>query len=435
VSHGPGPRAVVLALGLTTFLQWLGASAILPLLPLWVTHHGGSDALAGAVMGAFFVAGLVSQVPAGRLADRIGRRRVLYAGLIVYALGSLAFLLPSGPTSYLAWRFLQGVGVGAAEVAALAIVAAVSPLSERGRAFGTIYAAQLAGLAIGPLFGSIVGIGSMHLLFVVAAVSALAACIPTAWATRGSTERLGDVGVGSPQPSARRSAHGEVAGESPAGRPQGRFPWGRPIIGALAAAAAAGLLIGIYESCWTLLLEERGAQSWQIGLSWTLFAVPFVAMSVPAGRLADRFDRRALVVAGLGSSSCFAISYPFIHNLPVLIGLGGLEAVGVALFYPALQSLLTEFSPPERHGQAQGIFATGQTAATAAAAALGGWMFGFAPWIPFVSAAVTAAAFTVAVPVIWAVVPGRARLDVPHHGGDLIDADLIGTAISPPAPT
>lgn len=399
--RGPSPRAVVLALGLTTFLQWIGASALLPLLPLWVKHNGGTDAVAGAVMGAFFVAGLVSQVPAGRLADRIGRRRVLYGGLVVYAFGTLAFLTPPGPLSYVAWRFLQGVGVGAAEVAALAIVAAVSPLAERGRAFGTIYAAQLAGMAIGPLMGSLIGVEHMRALFVVAAVGALLACLPTAWATRASTGRLG------------AGDAGEAAGDGERPRRHDPFPWGRPIAGALAAAAAVGLLIGVYESCWTLLLEARGAASWQIGLSWTLFAVPFVAMSVPAGRLADRFDRRWLVVAGLASSACFAVSYPFIHSIGWLVGLGGVEAVGVALIFPSLQSLLTEFSPAEHHGQAQGIFATGETAATAVAAGLGGWLFGMASWLPFVAMAVPAVVCTAAVPLIWATVPGRVSTPVP----------------------
>jgi DHA1 family multidrug resistance protein-like MFS transporter len=337
--------------------------------------------------------------------------------------------------------------VGAAEVAALAIVAAVSPLSERGRAFGTIYAAQLAGMAIGPLVGSLIGVEHMHLLFVVAAAGALLACLPTAWATRAITGRLGVTGGADTPDGAgaesgvveRGVAEGEVVAgglleggalleggviaaggvdgdgvEGPRTRHHEPFPWGRPIVGALAAAAAVGLLIGVYESCWTLLLESRGAASWQIGLSWTLFAVPFVAMSVPAGRLADRFDRRWLVVAGLASSACFAVSYPFIHDIGWLVGLGAVEAVGVALIYPSLQSLLTEFSPSEHHGQAQGIFATGETAATALAAGLGGWLFGMASWLPFVAMAIPAMLFTAAVPVIWATVPGR--VTDPAHG-------------------
>lgn len=76
-----GTDRLVRALAGTTFLLWLGAGAILPLLPEYLRHGGASDAVVGLVMAAYFVAALVSQYPAGRLADRVGRRRVLLGGL------------------------------------------------------------------------------------------------------------------------------------------------------------------------------------------------------------------------------------------------------------------------------------------------------------------------------------------------------------------
>ncbi|HXW34887.1 MAG TPA: MFS transporter [Acidimicrobiales bacterium] len=415
----PGPpnhRTLVLALSFTTFLQWLGASALLPLLPLWVRHNGGSDALAGAVIAAFFVAGLTTQVPAGRLADRVGRRTVLYFGLILYALGSLAFLAPFGPISNVVWRFLQGTGVGASEVAALAIVGAATPVDERGRAFGTVYAGQLAGLAIGPLFGSLLGVEHMRSLFVLAAAMSLLACLPVAYVGRSSRipREVNDLSRRSeepPRPAAlRKTRRGD---DGPSSRRAFGVRWGRALVGAAVAAFAIGLLTGVYEACWTLLLKERGAATWQIGLSWTLFAVPFVAMSVPAGRLADHLDRRWLVVFGLFSSALFAVVYPLLHSVGALIGLGALEAVGVALILPAVQSIMTEFSPLARLGHAQGVFATSQTAATALAAGAGGWLFGIAIWLPFVATAAAAALVTASIPLIWAPVRGRVLGEIP----------------------
>ena len=71
--------------------------------------------------------------------------------------------------------------------------------------------------------------------------------------------------------------------------------------GALVAAAASGLTTGVYDICWTLLLVSRGAAGWQIGVSWTLFAVPFVVAARPSGWLADHMDRRFLVLGGVGT--------------------------------------------------------------------------------------------------------------------------------------
>ena len=87
------------------------------------------------------------------------------------------------------------------------------------------------------------------------------------------------------------------------------------LIGALLSAAAFGLTVGVYETCWTLLLTNRGAADWQVGLSWTLFCIPFVVASRPAGRLADTVDRRYLVVIALTVALACCAVYPFLHNL------------------------------------------------------------------------------------------------------------------------
>ena len=64
--RGGGSDHLVRSLSLVIFLQWLGASAMLPLLPLYLRGQGGSDQMVGAVMAAYFVAAVVFQYPAGR---------------------------------------------------------------------------------------------------------------------------------------------------------------------------------------------------------------------------------------------------------------------------------------------------------------------------------------------------------------------------------
>ena len=70
-----GSKRLVMTLSAVIFLQWTGASGLVPMLPVYIRHLGGSDALAGIVMASFFAAGVLFQYPAGRLADRVGRRR------------------------------------------------------------------------------------------------------------------------------------------------------------------------------------------------------------------------------------------------------------------------------------------------------------------------------------------------------------------------
>ena len=141
--------SIVTRLVVVVFLEWLGATSVLPLLPLYLKNKGATPAMTGAVMAAYFVGSVVFQYVAGRFADRFGRRPILIAGLAAYAAACLGFLLPMTPLAYGALRFVQGGAAGAVEVATLATVALVVPAAQRGRASSRIYAAQLGGAAFG----------------------------------------------------------------------------------------------------------------------------------------------------------------------------------------------------------------------------------------------------------------------------------------------
>ena len=142
-------------------------------------------------------------------------------------------------------------------------------------------------------------------------------------------------------------------------------------------------------------------------MSWTLFALPFAALSLPAGRLADRLDRRVLALGGLIASAAFCAAYPFIHLVPLLVALGSLEAACSVVGAPAAVLILTEATEAETQGQAQGAIETGRTAATAVSAAAAGALFAVDPVIPFVLAASCAVVACGFVAWLWRGVEGR----------------------------
>ncbi len=392
---------LVRTLAATVFLQWLGATAIVPMLPVYFRRLGGSDALAGLVMGAFYAAGVATQYPAGRLVDRVGRRTVLGAGLLTYSAATLAFVAPVGPAAAVGLRAVQGLGTGAATVAALAAISGSVPVERRGRAFAAVYGGEVAGMAVGPLVGSIAGVAHMRAMFVAAALVSLAACLPARRLVELGTDRRPAVGR-VPDPGS-----GSVATRAPAGLAPLRLR--RAAVGALVTSAALGLATGVYDICWTLLLLSRGATGWEVGISWTLFAVPFLVAAGPSGWLADHVDRRVLTVAGVGLSAAFCATYPFLTSVPALVVLGAVEALGFAACLPAVQSLLTEGASPDEAGRIQGLFATCQTGFTAVAAAFAGAAFAAARWLPFVAVAAAVGLGLVATSVVWRGVPGRVR--------------------------
>jgi MFS family permease len=381
-------KRIVAALCLSAFAEWVGSTAVLPLLPVYLRHHGSSTALVGVTMAAFFAAALAVQYPIGRLSDRIGRRQVQVAGLIVFSLATVLFALSSSPLLDLAFRALQGCGAGVVDVANAATIGEVVPDTHRGRAYGVFWGSRTAGMAIGPFFGGIAGVSGMRWVFIGAAVAALVAIVPIILVI-----------------PARRMT-GRTTGKV---RPPKTQLWrNRSFLGVAVAFAAVGVVIGVYETCWSLLLTFKGASSWEIGLSWTLFAFPFAVMSFPAGWLVDRMDRRYLVAFALMGSAVFAMTYPWLGSVPLIICLGSLEAVLTAIGTPAEGAQLAQSVQPGELGRAQGAAASAQTAATAATALLSGSLFGLHPWLPFVGGSGLILVAVVLLGVFWRDVPGRA---------------------------
>lgn len=385
----PEQRHLVASLAGTTLLLWIGASAIVPLLPTFLHGHGASSALVGIVMASYFALAVLTQYPVGRLSDRIGRRPVMLGGLAVFIAGSIGFALVSGAGPAIAFRSLQGIGAGAFTVASVASVGERVAAHERGGSYALLYGSQSLALAVGPLLGSLIGATSMRLLFLGAAVFAAAGWVPIV-ALLGPSAPLADEGA-SPATSETAPA----------------LTYRFALFGAMVTFAAGGLLGGLYESCWSLLLHDRGASSVAIGLSWTLYCLPYAGLSAPAGRLADRRNRRRLAIAGLVTSACFALVYPQLHTVPLLVTLGCFEAVGAVLVTPAALSVVAEWTPRGGHGRSQGALETARTGTTAAAAAMCGALFGVRIFLPFVVASALLFAAAVGVGWSWRRLPPR----------------------------
>jgi DHA1 family multidrug resistance protein-like MFS transporter len=377
-------RRVVLAVSASALAEWGGASAVLPLLPIYLRRHGSSDVLVGLTMAAFYAAAVLVQYPLGRLSDRIGRRSVQVGGLVTYAVATVLFVFVSAPLAMLFFRALQGAGAGVVDVANAATIGESVPERWRGRAFGTLYGTRTVGMAVGPFFGSLAGLAGMRWLFVGAAACSLVAAVPILRFTPSGARR----------PREARSR---------------RVPlWhNRSVVGVALAFIAGGLVVGVYETCWSLLLTLRGAKPWELGLSWTLFAIPFAAMSLPAGWLVDHLDRRRLTQYGLLGSAFFAALYPFLHVVALLVALGSVEAIAVALATPAQSAQLAQSVAASDLGRAQGAVSTAQTAATALAATVAGGLFAVAAALPFELAALAIVLCVGGMGIAWRGVPGR----------------------------
>ena len=147
----PLPRLDLVVLGVAYFFVFFDITDIGFAMPAIVTQFHLSDNDVKFVAIAIGLIGYIAgSLLIGALADRRGRRLAFLTSLLVSGLGSLGTAFATGLTSLSIWRFLTGMGVGAALNLASTYVGELSPASQRGRISVTMFMIGIIGQAITP---------------------------------------------------------------------------------------------------------------------------------------------------------------------------------------------------------------------------------------------------------------------------------------------
>ena len=146
--------AVVGVLALAVFMSSLDLFIVNLAFPYISRQYPGTSLSSLSwVLNAYTIVFAAVLVPAGRWADRIGRRRVFAAGLAGFSAGSVLCGLAPGVDLLIAARVVQAVGAGAMVPASLSLLLAAVPAQGRAKALGTWSALGALGAALGPVIG------------------------------------------------------------------------------------------------------------------------------------------------------------------------------------------------------------------------------------------------------------------------------------------
>jgi EmrB/QacA subfamily drug resistance transporter len=143
------------AVCVATFMLLLDVTIVNVALPDIQQDLGSSFQDLQWVVDAYALTLAAFLLTAGSLADRLGRRRIFVAGLVLFTVASLLCGLSHSPTALNLSRALQGVGGAAMFATSLALLAAAFTGRERGTALGIWGATTGASVAVGPLVGGV----------------------------------------------------------------------------------------------------------------------------------------------------------------------------------------------------------------------------------------------------------------------------------------
>jgi MFS family permease len=346
-------------------IMFTGVAAMFPVAPLYVRRHGGSSLDIALFIAGPLIANTLAQVPAGRLTDRVGRRPMLLGSRAVYGVLGLALFADVGPLWVLALlRTLMGVAAGAYVPALRAALVDLSGPEKRAERFAQLQAVEMVGLLVGPFLGGLIALWRDAGIFLIAGAANLIGLLPM-W-------RIPETRV------VRDPAQRQV-----------RLRWWRNpgILVPCLGVAALGTVFSMYDVVWPLYLSARGYNSFVIGLTISLYAIPILVLARPGGRLADRSNRRWLMVGSFAICGACASLYPTLHALAPIVALGSIEACGFVLIEPTLFAVIGDSSPTAQRGRAMGIGGLFQFGGSAFGAAVLGTLYGFGEGIAFWGAA------------------------------------------------
>ncbi|MED3992657.1 MFS transporter [Priestia aryabhattai] len=172
-------RAAILLLMLNIFIIFTGIGLVIPIMPTYMTELHINGSVMGLLVALFSLTQFLFSPLAGRLSDSLGRKKIIVAGMIVFALSEWFFGSVSTPLLLFVSRMLGGVGAALIMPAVMAYTADVTSAKERAKGMGYVTAAITTGFIIGPGIGGFLAEYGMRVPFYMAAVAGGLAAVIT----------------------------------------------------------------------------------------------------------------------------------------------------------------------------------------------------------------------------------------------------------------
>jgi len=340
-------------IAVSVFAAQIGVGIISPIISVYAHDLGATGLWVGLVFGGYHVSRVLVTPLIGRWSDRRGRRLVVGSGLFLAASISLLYIFAESMPMLVTVRIFHGLVSGMVLPPARAWIAEISPAGEEGRWQGYFNTALFSGLGVGPLLGGVLS----DYLNIDAAFAAMGLLNLLAFVLVASLLREG---------SERKASN----------RPTPSFR----------AIGKSRLFQALFIQ---RLVKESSVMSFMafmplylnkfLDISLTLVGVLIAAnlflgswLQIYTGRVADRFDRRSLVIIGAITSFSAVLMIPFAANLWQLIVLFIFRALGSSLTMPGNAALSVSIGKRLGMGSTIGLMAVAIGIGAALGPILGG---------------------------------------------------------------
>ena len=341
-------------------IRMLGLFMILPVFSIFAENlDNTTPLLIGLALGIYGLTQGLLQIPFGMLSDKIGRKPVIAAGLIIFAIGSVVAAYADTIYGVIAGRAIQGAGAIAAALMALAADLSreehrLKIMSMIGINIGVAFAVAMV---VGPIINAWVGMKGIFLLTAILAVMGILVLFKVV----PKADSL----------SFHRDAQLEPSQLSNIIKNTQllRLDLGIFVLHAVLMATFIAI---------PLMLQDAGLESLQHGWLYAPVFLVSIVLMVPFIILAEA--KRRMKQVFVGAVLVLAISLLLLmfsdRSLAIITFSLGLFFTAFNLLEASLPSLVAKISPADRKGTAMGIYSSSQFLGAFVGGVMGGWAYG-----------------------------------------------------------
>ena len=338
-----------LLISIVNFLLFFGFEMLATVVSLYIAYIGGDSRAVGLSMGIFTLTALIIRAVTGILLDRMGRKKVFFAGLVTMVVITYVYGLIPSVGLILGVRFLHGIGWGISSTSSNTVASDNIPRSRFGEGMGWFGLSNSLGMAVGPATGlTILNFSGYRNMFTFSAATAFLCLVLALFISYPALTESGKEAVGESTCDA----------ESDIGKPVKK---GSAIEKGAVLPAVTIMCIsvtyGALVSFLALFAQEKGISN--IGSYFTVYAAAMLLTRPAAGRLTDKKGTAFVVVpaiilctAGMVVLGLSQVIWHFLISA-VLYGMG----MGSAM--SSLQTMAVTSAPAERTGSANATFMIG----------------------------------------------------------------------------
>jgi len=368
-------NGAILLLMFNIFLVFTGIGLVIPIMPTYMSELHISGGTVGMLVAAFSLTQLLFSPLAGRLSDNMGRKRIIIAGMLVFAISEWLFGVASSPVLLFASRMLGGMGAALIMPAVMAYTADVTSKEERAKGMGFINAAITTGFIIGPGIGGFIAEFGIRVPFYAAAVAGAVAALITLLML--------------PESAAQKQVQASTGQKQPSLAVQLARSYREPYFLSLIIVFVLSFGLANYETVFGLFVDHKfGFTPTDIAMIITFGSISgAVVQATIFGWILNRFgEKRVITISLITAGICILLTL-FVHKYWLIFLVTFLVFLSIDILRPAIGTQMSKLAG-DQQGYVAGLNSAYTSLGNIAGPLVAGYLFDLDINYPYISASI-----------------------------------------------